>query len=267
MIVKGVTIAQVTEVCRNFTQSGIMVHAYLMYGFPTQTAQETIDSLEVVRQLFMHGVLQSGFWHQFAMTAHSPVGMDPELFKVKRADNTKGAFANNDLVHLDESGGDHDAFSEGLKKSLYNYMHGVGFEFPLSSWFDFKVPRTSISPNLIRDILLKEEQENIKAGAKIVWLGNNPKIRFYSTNNKKGKSIAMTELSFTGKKEDFTINVREDIGKWLSRVFPGLLVINEKILTLQSLEQDFADQNIGSFEEFWNSEVVYTLKENGLLVL
>jgi hypothetical protein len=49
-----------------------MVHAYLMYGYPTQTIQETVDSLEMVRQLFKQS-LQSGFWHQFAMTAHSPL--------------------------------------------------------------------------------------------------------------------------------------------------------------------------------------------------
>lgn len=58
-----------------------MVHAYLMYGFPTQTAQETIDSLEMVRQMFEQGIIQSGFWHQFAMTAHSPVGLDPKVLE------------------------------------------------------------------------------------------------------------------------------------------------------------------------------------------
>jgi hypothetical protein len=35
--------------------------AYLMYGYPTQTIQETVDSLEMVRQLFEVGVLQSDF--------------------------------------------------------------------------------------------------------------------------------------------------------------------------------------------------------------
>ena len=72
LIQKGITVAQVARVNKHFTEAGIMVHAYLMYGFPTQTAQETIDSLEMVRQLFAAGVLQSAFWHQFAMTAHSP---------------------------------------------------------------------------------------------------------------------------------------------------------------------------------------------------
>ena len=90
-----------------FTDAGIMVHAYLMYGFPTQTAQETIDSLEMVRQLFENGILQSGFWHQFAMTAHSPVGMYPEKFKVKKVNAEIGTFANNDIEHIDPSGAEH----------------------------------------------------------------------------------------------------------------------------------------------------------------
>jgi radical SAM superfamily enzyme YgiQ (UPF0313 family) len=73
LIDKGVTVEQVARVTRNFTEAGVMVHCYLMYGYPTQTVQETVDSLEMVRQLFEAGVLQSGFWHQFAMTAHSPL--------------------------------------------------------------------------------------------------------------------------------------------------------------------------------------------------
>jgi hypothetical protein len=132
---KGVTVAQVARVAEHFTAAGIMVHAYLMYGFPTQTAQETVDSLEMVRQLFAAGVVQSGFWHRFAMTAHSPVGLHPALFDVTRIDpvgavDGLGPFANNDLDHHDPQGADHDLFAEGLRKSLFNFMHGVGLDFP-----------------------------------------------------------------------------------------------------------------------------------------
>ena len=74
---KGVTVEQVARVTRAFTDAGIMVHAYLMYGFPTETAQETIDALERVRQLFAEGCIQSAFWHRFAATAHSPIGQAP----------------------------------------------------------------------------------------------------------------------------------------------------------------------------------------------
>jgi radical SAM superfamily enzyme YgiQ (UPF0313 family) len=74
---KGVTVEQVARVTRAFTDAGIMVHAYLMYGFPTETAQDTIDALDRVRQLFAAGCIQSAYWHRFAATAHSPIGWAP----------------------------------------------------------------------------------------------------------------------------------------------------------------------------------------------
>jgi len=58
-----------------------MVHAYLMYGFPTETAQETIDALEIVRQFFHGGLIQSAFWHVFTATVHSDVGRHPERYQ------------------------------------------------------------------------------------------------------------------------------------------------------------------------------------------
>jgi len=149
LINKGVTIKQVAKVTDNFTQAGIMVHAYLMYGFPSQTEQETIDSLEVVRQLFEQGVIQSGFWHQFAMTVHSPVGTQPTKYHTQLSTTKIGIFANNDLEFKDLKGCNHEKFSDGLKKSLFNFMHGLGFDFPLQEWFEFKTPKTSHSPRLI----------------------------------------------------------------------------------------------------------------------
>ena len=153
LINKGVTVEQAARVAANFSDSGIMVHTYLMYGFPTQTVQETIDSLEVVRQLFELGIVQSGFWHHFALTAHSEVGLHPEKFNIIRDTSETGTFANNDLTYSDPTACDHDAFSYGLRKSLFNYMHGIGFEFPLQEWFDFKVPKPRISKNYLEKVL------------------------------------------------------------------------------------------------------------------
>ncbi|MBP7500644.1 MAG: radical SAM protein, partial [Chryseobacterium sp.] len=162
LIDKGVSVDQVARVTRNFTEAGIMVHAYLMYGYPTQTIQETVDSLEMVRQLFEMGILQSGFWHQFAMTAHSPVGINPEEYGVIPV-KQEILFANNDIDFTDKTGIDHSKFSFGLKKSLFNYMHGINFELPLQDWFDFKIPRTTIHPDYIHDSLLEEDNFSFKA--------------------------------------------------------------------------------------------------------
>lgn len=156
---KGVSVEQVTKVCASFQQAGIMIHAYLMYGFPTQTAQETIDSLEIVRQLFYYNLLQSAFWHRFTMTIHSPIGINPEKYEVEHIPHPENAFAQNGCHHLDKKGCNHEKYSEGLIKALYNYMHDNGIEYNLQEWFDFKIPGTLIPPNYIKRILKKKQKE------------------------------------------------------------------------------------------------------------
>lgn len=153
LINKGVSIKQVTCAAHHLTEAGIMVHAYLMYGFPTETPQETVDSLEVVRQLFENGLIQSGFWHRFAMTAHSPVGLNPEKYHCIATDPPFGGFARNDMQFKEEIEQPHEQFGEGLRISLYNYMNSTGFDLPLQKWFGFKIPHTTVPRNFIRKLL------------------------------------------------------------------------------------------------------------------
>ncbi len=150
---KGVTIEQAVKTTHNFSSSGIMVHAYLMYGFPTQTAQETVNSLEIVRQFFKHNLIKSAYWHRFAMTVHSPIGKCPKKYNVKVVDSPLGTFANNEQPFLDAEGCDHGMFSFGLKKALYNYMHNNCLDHPVKDWFDFKIPKVTVSPNMIKKII------------------------------------------------------------------------------------------------------------------
>ncbi|MEN9639188.1 MAG: hypothetical protein RLZZ262_1056 [Bacteroidota bacterium] len=161
LIEKGITIEQVVQVTRAFRDSGILVHAYLMYGFPTQTDQETIDSLEIVRQLFQNGLLQSAYWHRFAMTAHSPVGKDPAKYGVECIGPEFKGFAQNDLHHIDPSGADHDKYSDGLIKALYNFMHNKGLDFPVGDFFDFLVPHPEVPNKLVAKILKRNEFDNL----------------------------------------------------------------------------------------------------------
>lgn len=264
LIKKGVTVEQVAQVTRNFTASGIMVHAYLMYGYPTQTVQETVDSLEMVRQLFEVGVLQSGFWHQFAMTAHSPVGMNPEEFGVVPQLN-EITFANNDVAFKDKTGINHDKFSFGLKKSLFNYMHGICFDYELQDWFDFKIPRTKIAPDFIQNALEKEAILTTKNNAKIVWTGGNP-ITAKFTKSKKGSSWVMLKMTFHQLTHTFDIMLEEEKGLWFVEKLNSLAVTNEKTTTFQQLKADF-ESHFDDFELFWYSKPLLTLKDYGLLVL
>ena len=143
---KGVTIQQTAEACRHLRDAGIMVHTYLMYGFPTETLQETVDALETVRRMFDEGIVQSAFWHRYAMTCHSPSGLHPEAFGARRLTLVPNPFCNNEVDWEPIDGGqqfdyDIDAVGAALRLATYNYMNGLGLEQPVRSWFPIRVPR------------------------------------------------------------------------------------------------------------------------------
>ena len=159
---KGVTVEQVAQVTKGFSEAGILVHAYLMYGFPTQTVQDTVDALEYVRQLFEHGCIQSGFFHRFTCTVHSPVGLNPEEYGIKLIPLPPVSFGKNDIGFIDPTGVDHDLLGLGLRKAIYNFMHGIGLEQDVRTWFQdaliehasgkspaFKIPKSTASRNKI----------------------------------------------------------------------------------------------------------------------
>jgi hypothetical protein len=257
----------VAHVTRNLTESGIMVHAYMMYGYPTQTIQETIDSLEMVRQLFEVGVLQSGFWHQFAMTAHSPIGLNPEEFGVIPKNTSFGEvlFANNDIEFKDKTGINHEKFSFGLKKSLFNYMHGICFEYELQDWFDFKIPRTKIAPDFIISCLEKEANFSVKPTAKVFWIGGKPILEHY-TKSKKGTTWQMTKMTFYQKIKTIEINLESEKAFWLKKNLEKISIENTFSMTFSQLKSDF-ETTMQDFELFWYSKPIVTLRDSGLLVL
>ncbi|WPO93105.1 B12-binding domain-containing radical SAM protein [Chryseobacterium sp. HR92] len=263
LIDKGVSVEQVANVTRNFTEAGIMVHAYLMYGYPTQTVQETVDSLEMIRQMFEMGILQSGFWHQFAMTAHSPVGMNPGDFGVVPV-KQEILFANNDIDFQDKTGIDHNKFSFGLKKSLFNFMHGVNFELPLQEWFDFKIPRTTIHPDYIHDCLLENEQFQLKTNSKVVFLTKNV-IAENRIKNKKKYSGTYTILTFHLKTNIVKVELEQEKAEWLVNVLEENSIENLKKPTIQQLKIQF-EESFDDFELFWFSKPMQQLKENGVIL-
>ncbi len=148
---KGVSVEQVARVTKGFSDAGILVHAYLMYGFPTQNLQDTVDALEYVRQLFENGCIHSGFFHRFTCTVHSPVGKDPSAYGITLVPPAAGTFAKNDIGFVDPTpmppGVDHDALGIGLKRAIYNYMHGLCVEDDVRRWFEhlpMKVPKPTV---------------------------------------------------------------------------------------------------------------------------
>ena len=259
---KGVTIAQVARVADGFTQAGIMVHAYLMYGFPTETAQETVDSLEVVRQLFAAGVVQSGYWHRFSMTAHSPVGKNPAKYQVAAIGPEPAGFAWNDLWHDDPLGTDHEAFGPGLAKSLYNYLHHVALDEPLSNWFDFKTTRPTTPRHLVQQALQTPEKPDFaKQNHRLFWLGNAPELRIEAS-----KKAPRAVLTCYEQAEDFEVKTPEAAGRWLHHLLTNLSRDYDTKLLLRDAAATFPATE-GSFEAFLQSPAWLLLREKGLLLV
>jgi radical SAM superfamily enzyme YgiQ (UPF0313 family) len=259
---KGVTIAQVARVTDGFTQAGIMVHAYLMYGFPTETAQETVDSLEVVRQLFQAGIVQSGYWHRFSMTAHSPVGKNPAKYQVVPIGPEPGPFAWNDLWHDDPTGTDHEQFGPGLAKALYNYLHGVALQEPLGFWFDFRVPKTTVPRHLISQALQEPAKPDAsRPNNRLFWLGNAPELR-----QEPGKKGGRAVLTFYEQAEDFEVSVPAALGPWLHDLLTRLSTDYDTKVLLKEVAAAYPTGG-QPWEQFLLGPAWQLLREKGLLVL
>ena len=262
LIQKGITVAQVAKVSQHFNEAGIMVHAYLMYGFPTQTVQETVDSLEMVRQLFETGVLKSAFWHLFTMTAHSPVGLAPEKYKVKKVSNAVGTFANNDIAHIDTTGANHEIFGYGLKKAILNYMHGTCYEFPLQKWFEFKIPKTSIAPNYIQTQL--DGVEVSPSNYKAIWIGLMPTATIVQ-RSKKGSKWEEMNLYFETNQNTISIHVAPQKGTWFIQLLEKIKVDTSLGMPLVDIKADYLAAGLEDFDLFWDNKPINTLHKAGLL--
>lgn len=255
LIQKGVSVEQVAYVTKSFTDSGVMVHTYLMYGYPTQTIQETIDSLEMVRQMMALGYIQSGFWHQFALTAHSPVGMDPASYGIE-PHYEEVHFAHNDVNFTDKTGIDHSRFAEGLRVSLYNYMHGEQFDAPLQQWFDFEVPSTTIPSHYIESsIYTSQLHDRPKIHARMIYLGALP-----SLIDDDGEYAVIGTYVHAGSIE---IELPTEEAHWLLHKLAAARPTAEP-LTLRSVQVDYESTG-GVWEDLW--DVIAPLRAHGGLIM
>lgn len=116
-----------------------------MYGCPSETVQETVDSLERVRQLVKADLIQSAFWHRFTATAHSPIGLQPAAHGLRILGPEFQGFAENDLQHEDRRSKTPEWLGEGLRRSMLNYLEGNGLTLDVRQWFDHSVPKPLVS--------------------------------------------------------------------------------------------------------------------------
>ena len=207
---KGITVNQTALVAAAFRDAEILIHAYLMYGFPSETLQETTDSLERVRQLIAANLMQSAFWHRFTATAHSPIGLDPKAHGLRILGPTFQGFADNDLIHLDRAAATPDWVGEGLRRSMLNFLERTGLTLDVRQWFDHSTPKPRVSPTwgrrLMRD---RTVHDNPLAERRLVWLGGLP------VSDPRARHV---RLILPGRMSDATVTLPLAQGQWLENV-------------------------------------------------
>lgn len=278
LINKGVTIPQAVNVLSAFNESGIMVHAYLMYGFPTQTEGEIIDSLEIVRQFFHSGILRSAYWHRFSLTVHSPIAREPQRFGIKipgreipggihrpfpvvegREFASYNAFANNDLHYEDRSGADYGKYSAGLNKALYNFMHGIGLDWKLQQWFGFRIPSPKVNRNTVEECLRVYEtdklREEIKANKTVVWTGGDITIEDISGG--------LCGVTAQGENTEAYWETDKDTAKWLISLRQKASPVPGAAMTASEMIEAFP----GDFEGFRRNDLWKELRDYFLLIV
>jgi radical SAM superfamily enzyme YgiQ (UPF0313 family) len=207
MIKKGITVDQTTLVAAAFKDAGILIHAYLMYGCPSETVQETVDSLERVRQLVATDLIQSAFWHRFTATAHSPIGLRPAAHGLRILGPEFQGFAENDLLHTDQHGKTPEWLGEGLRRSMLNYLEGRGLTLDVRQWFNHSVPRPRVSSTWVRRLLKNRiVEDDPQAERRFVWLGGQPVCENVGRK---------TRLILPGHASDHAVTLIDVQARWL----------------------------------------------------
>ncbi len=260
-IKKGITVAHTALVAAAFKDAGILIHAYLMYGCPSETVQETVDSLERVRQLFATDLIQSAFWHRFTVTAHSPIGLNPVSHGLRILGPEFHGFAENDLLHQDRQGETPEWLGEGLRRSLLNYLERRGLTLNVRQWFDHSVPRPRVSSTWIRDLLKKRiSRDDAQAERRFVWLGGQPVCE------QAGKK---TRLILPGHSFDQTVTLANPQAQWLHDLIQHSTTQNSPSRLYPLLRETKATfpGTVKEFEVFLSTTSWKKVRKAGLLLV
>ena len=200
---KGTDLESIVGACCAFKEAGVLVHAYMIFGYWFEKPLDLMDSMETLRQFYANGLLDSCFWHKFVLTRHSRVydewkkGLHPEL-KVLAEKNIP-LFAKNGLHFEGEKSS--EKYAQALEFSLDEWMHGRNLEKPVYKWFGFNVPKPDVGPDFIQKMIEKYEKKRDlefskplpKDKEKIFWLGGE-KIRVKTKHGQKLRWFYMGEM-------------------------------------------------------------------------
>jgi radical SAM superfamily enzyme YgiQ (UPF0313 family) len=172
---KGLVLADIVGSLAALKANGILVHVYLMYGWPGQSEREIVDAMEIVRQLFSERLVDSAFWHKFILTRHSPMyadwkaGRRPDLTVSEPA----WTFGSNDLSF--EGGQAYEKYGPSLDAALGAWMEQAEQRRPVTQWFGFRVARPSVPEDHIARLARAAGRAlaapPVGRGKKVTWLG------------------------------------------------------------------------------------------------
>jgi hypothetical protein len=260
-IKKGITVDQTALVAAAFKDAGILIHAYLMYGCPSETVQEAVDSLERVRQLFAADLIQSAFWHRFTATAHSPIGLKPAAHGLRILGPEFRGFAENDFLHEDQQGKTPEWLGEGLRRSMLNYLEGRGLTLAVRQWFDHSVPKPRVSPTWVRRLLKGQTVEaDPRTERRFVWLGGQPICEPVGRR---------TRLILPGHTSDHAITLADQQAQWLDDLIRRSTPQNNRSKPYPLLRETKTTfpGTTREFETFLNSTSWKKVRSAGLLLV
>ena len=260
---KGITVDQVVRVAAAFHGAGILVHAYLMYGYPGETVAETIESLERVRQLFASNLIQSAFWHRFVATAHSPIGLRPEAHGIRVTGPQFNGFAENDFSHDDGTGAAEPWVGQGLRAALFNYCEGRGLATSVGRWFERPVPRPRVPrdwvPTVLKDCL---GRDNPTAERHFTWIGSTPVLEALTRSRAK--------VILPNRTADTEIRLPMAKAVWLKELIDAATPIREKATSyplLRDVREEYPFGSQRGFDRFMASVVWGKVRQAGLLLV
>jgi hypothetical protein len=263
-MMKGITVEDTATVAAALRQAGILVHAYLMYGYPGQTLQEVVDSLERVRQLFAAGLLQSAFWHEFMATAHSPVGLAPEAHGITITGPSFLGFAENDLHYRGGEAQLPDWIGPGLRQAVFNYMEGHGLNRDARDWFDHPVPISSVSRKWVREVLaLPLPAAESAQERRVVWIGGTPVLQ------SMGRTRA--QLILPARTDDTVLVLPSATARSLMQLIaaatPRPIPDDRHYPRLTDVRAGFSDMTAEDFKRLLNSAAWRKIRRAGLLLV
>jgi hypothetical protein len=264
LVKKGITVDQTVRVVQACRDAGILVHAYLMYGLPSETLGETLESLERVRQLFVHGLIQSAFWHRFTTTAHSPIGLNPDAYGLQLVGPEFQGFAENDLVHDDVRVTIPDWVGEALRAALWHYKEGLELQRDVREWFPERTPKPKVPRTWVKKILDGgSETDHSRMERKFVWIGGQPDVE-------RGKG-EQNRIILPNRTMDEEVRLKRGQAEWFLNLIERARPIHQpgghRYPIFKEIRAGFPFGGPKGFDKWWQSASAQKARAVGLLLV